>query len=175
MTKAFWNQKSTLLFSLYLFFSLCLLFFSGEEISWGQRLLQFKPPEFILNNSFQYEMNLHNLKVIRDFDYFFAAKISILIGLYGAFSWVVLAFLKAFGLDKPQNFCVPYLAPKWFLSSYFLLVAMYFFYTAYLFPRFALLNIRHREQEPMELILSLGFLLFVISNRIHQIQTNSVK
>ena len=33
----------------------------GEEISWGQRLFAFKPPEIFLEANFQQELNVHNL------------------------------------------------------------------------------------------------------------------
>ena len=92
------------------------------------------------------------------------------VGLYGSFSWVVLACLDLVGFDRPQKFLIPYLSPRWFLSSYFFLVAIYFFYLAYLFPKVSLLNMGFRDQEPMELILSFGFLLFVVVNRISQVQ-----
>ncbi len=51
-------------------FILCLimgglvcLFGLGEEISWGQRLFDWKSPEFFLTNNSQGETNLHNLVV----------------------------------------------------------------------------------------------------------------
>lgn len=34
---------------------------AGEEISWGQRLLAIAPPEYLLQNNFQQELNVHNL------------------------------------------------------------------------------------------------------------------
>lgn len=34
---------------------------AGEEISWGQRLLGFKPPDLFLARNFQQELNLHNV------------------------------------------------------------------------------------------------------------------
>ncbi len=34
---------------------------AGEEISWGQRLLGFRPPEYFLAHNVQLESNLHNL------------------------------------------------------------------------------------------------------------------
>jgi hypothetical protein len=37
------------------------LFVAGEEISWGQRLLGFQPPEVFLEHNFQQELNVHNL------------------------------------------------------------------------------------------------------------------
>ncbi len=37
------------------------LFVAGEEISWGQRLIGFAPPEIFLEENFQQELNVHNL------------------------------------------------------------------------------------------------------------------
>jgi hypothetical protein len=34
---------------------------AGEEISWGQRLIGFKPPDVFLERNFQQELNLHNV------------------------------------------------------------------------------------------------------------------
>lgn len=37
------------------------IFVAGEEMSWGQRLVGFQPPEIFLEKNFQQEMNLHNV------------------------------------------------------------------------------------------------------------------
>ena len=37
------------------------LFVAGEEISWGQRLFAFQPPEIFLEENYQQEFNVHNL------------------------------------------------------------------------------------------------------------------
>lgn len=46
-------------------FSLCValfcLFVAMEEISWGQRLFGYLPPDYFLRQNFQQELNLHNL------------------------------------------------------------------------------------------------------------------
>lgn len=42
------------------FILFCLLV-AGEEISWGQRLFGFQPPEIFLEKNFQQELNLHNV------------------------------------------------------------------------------------------------------------------
>lgn len=44
---------------------MCLLFFfgTGEEISWGQRIFNIQTGEFFLENNYQKEINLHNLKI----------------------------------------------------------------------------------------------------------------
>jgi hypothetical protein len=41
--------------------ALFCVFVAGEEISWGQRLLGFRPPNFFLEKNYQQEANLHNL------------------------------------------------------------------------------------------------------------------
>jgi len=41
--------------------ALFCVFVAGEEISWGQRLLSFRPPEYFLAENFQQELNVHNL------------------------------------------------------------------------------------------------------------------
>jgi hypothetical protein len=81
---------------------------------------------------------------------------------------------EVLGLDKPQKICTPYLTPSWSLSGYFLPVAIYFYYIEYLFPQFYYFSIRFKEQEPVEFVLSLGFLLFVIYNRIYKNSRDSI-
>jgi len=44
----------------------CLcLFIAGEEISWGQRLLGYRPPLYFLERNFQQELNFHNIIAAR--------------------------------------------------------------------------------------------------------------
>ena len=43
-------------------FGLFLLFVAGEEISWGQRIMQFSTPKIFQEYNAQQEFNLHNLK-----------------------------------------------------------------------------------------------------------------
>lgn len=43
--------------------ALFCLFAAGEEVSWGQRLLGVRSPEFFLAHNAQHETNLHNLVV----------------------------------------------------------------------------------------------------------------
>lgn len=51
----------------YFFLILGILFFfcSGEEISWGQRILEISPTDFMIKNNYQHEMNLHNLRLLK--------------------------------------------------------------------------------------------------------------
>jgi hypothetical protein len=50
-----WFQGACVLLALF-----CLAV-AGEEISWGQRLFGFKPPDIFLERNFQQELNLHNV------------------------------------------------------------------------------------------------------------------
>jgi cell division protein FtsW (lipid II flippase) len=43
--------------------ALMLFFAAGEEISWGQRILGLKSPEFFMEDNTQKELNFHNLVV----------------------------------------------------------------------------------------------------------------
>lgn len=52
-----WSLERTGLIALGLFGMLV----AGEEISWGQRVLGFRPPDLFLEHNFQQESNLHNL------------------------------------------------------------------------------------------------------------------
>lgn len=64
--------------------ALFCLFVAGEEISWGQRLIGYVPPDLFLENNFQQETNLHNFS-----------------GIFGRPKWVLAAALAGYGLLLP--------------------------------------------------------------------------
>ena len=47
-----------------LLFALIFLFGMGEEISWGQRILNYGTPEYFKEKNIQNELNLHNLEFL---------------------------------------------------------------------------------------------------------------
>ncbi len=55
VSPSWWFKGACLLLAMF-----CLVV-AGEEISWGQRLLGFKPPDVFLERNFQQELNLHNV------------------------------------------------------------------------------------------------------------------
>jgi hypothetical protein len=57
---------------------------AAEEVSWGQRLAGFYPPEFFLGNNFQQELNFHNLPQA-----------------YVQPKWFLAAVLAAYGIALP--------------------------------------------------------------------------
>ena len=57
---------------------------AGEEISWGQRLLGYTPPDLFLARNAQQEANLHNLAEA-----------------FGQPKWTLIAILAAYGVAAP--------------------------------------------------------------------------
>jgi hypothetical protein len=55
LSPSWWFKGATFLLAAF-----CLVV-AGEEISWGQRLFGFKPPEVFLERNFQQELNIHNV------------------------------------------------------------------------------------------------------------------
>lgn len=151
---------------LYGILAVALLFISLEEISWGQRILNIETTGYFQEKNMQEEITLHNLESVAPL----LSKLYILIGLYGACGFLIVAQLKLKRWIPFANFYVPY----WFLGSYFFFVFFIYAFLSYIRP-FAVneLGIEelqvdyffiYRDQEPAELLLSMGFLLFVVVN-----------
>ena len=92
--------------------ALFCVFVAGEEISWGQRLLGFRPPALFLANNHQQESNFHNL-------------------LKGIFEtrWMVFCVAAAYGVIAPylayvtrwpRAFAAPIGLLPWFAAVAFL-------------------------------------------------------
>lgn len=52
----------------FLMLGLLFLFVSGEEISWGQRILELNPGTFFNQKNIQHETNIHNLSLFNSVD-----------------------------------------------------------------------------------------------------------
>ena len=50
----------------YVLGSIILLFFAGEESSWGQHIIGFETPNFMVDLNLQREFNIHNIKAVSD-------------------------------------------------------------------------------------------------------------
>lgn len=82
------------------------VFVAGEEISWGQRLVGFRPPEVFLEHNFQQETNVHNfLKNILD-TRFIVASLSL---AYAALRIPRLAPYLPLGWASPAPIALPLL------------------------------------------------------------------
>lgn len=98
--------------------ALFCVFVAGEEISWGQRLLAFKPPDIFLEENFQQEFNVHNLLKGKELgalklDSRFLVAI-IAVGLATIYPWCVglvkdRTWAKGLELSTPENAVRPLL------------------------------------------------------------------
>jgi len=144
---------------LYGMLAIGLLFISLEEISWGQRMFNIASPAYFESHNVQQEISLHNLDVLQSKLH----KIYILLGAYGAFAWI-LASLFLSGLKANDSHIVNFVVPDWFISSYFFFTFLIYVLFDYISPPYEGGFLLWRDQEPVELLLSLGFFSFVASN-----------
>ena len=56
-----WLESKTLPRSIYILGGILMLFFAGEEISWGQQILGFATPNALADINYQNEFNIHNI------------------------------------------------------------------------------------------------------------------
>lgn len=134
------------------------LVIAGEEASWGQRVFGFKGPERLVELNKQDEANIHNLMSRR---YLHALYIGV--GLYGAFAARLLPPLVG-------RFRAVFLAPGRRLAGWFLVPTLLYVYYDFVSPvmvrvfgegaGWSELNLL-RVQEVAELVLCVGFVLFV--------------
>lgn len=164
----FLKNKLTLHAVLYAILAVGLLFIFLEEISWGQRIFNIENSDYFNQHNVQNEISLHNLDIVQPMVH----KIYILVGFYGAFSWL---FVRRF-MSRTKTKCshiVNFIVPDWFISSYFFFVLFIYVLLDYVRPFGVVIGIKEfqmgvffewRDQEPAELLLSLGFLFFTIIN-----------
>jgi len=160
------RSKRYFLAAAYLLFAVTAFIVAAEEISWGQRLLGIETPQAILEINTQQELTIHNLEPIQRKLHF----AYVLVGAYGGFVWL-LALPKIVQL---RAFLTPYVAPRWYLATYFLPVFLLYGHLETATRETALFHYRSPDQEPAEFILSLGFLLFVVTNRYRQVSDFSL-
>ena len=168
IAKKFLKNSLTLHGTLYAILAVGLLFISLEEISWGQRIFNIPNSDYFAQHNVQREISLHNLNTVAHSLHQFY----MIVGAYGAFSWILVGLF----MDKDKTKCqhlMNFIVPEWFISSYFFFV--FFIYTLFDYIRPFAVGIgisglqvgtflQWRDQEPTELLLSLGFLTFTVSN-----------
>ncbi|MCK4817371.1 tetratricopeptide repeat protein, partial [bacterium] len=172
---SFFKKKCNLYSLLYLVLSLGLFFVSMEEIGWGQRIFNITIPGYFIEHNVQSELSFHNLSKARPY----VNELYILVGFFGAFSWLMLPKK----IKANYNSMVNYFVPNRFLTFYFFPVFAIYIYIAHIsgilvhWFRINSFHIGHldesyfidwRDQEPAELLLSFGFLLFVLINKYRQ-------
>lgn len=133
LIKKLLKSKKTKKHALVFFFiALGIFIVAGDEISWGQKIFSYTPPEFVSQNNSQNEMTLHNTKSIAGY----ISMIYILIGAYASFAHF---FVKE-RLYAPGKILLPY------------------FFTPALYNTIAFFNIPGIGiwSEPSELLLCMG-------------------
>jgi hypothetical protein len=154
------RHKMTLNGVLYGILAIGLLFISLEEVSWGQRIIHIATPDYFRQHNVQHEISLHNLRAVQPIVH----GIYMLVGFYGAFAWIFL-YLFTQKAKTRYHHIVNFVVPDWFLSSYF-------FFTFFIYTLLGLVRphpgdfLVWQDQEPMELLLSLGFLSFAAFNYV---------
>lgn len=163
-----WRDRSTVLALLYAGLAAGMVFAAMEEISWGQRILNIEPPEYFVEQSTKEEINVHNLKQ------FPLGLAFIAVGFYGAFS----RLLTPGPVRRRWPLAVELLTPRYSISGYFLVTFLlygYYEYVYYTVMRPMGITIRReyqwdghfiigKDQEPIELLLAIGFLVFMLDN-----------
>lgn len=142
------------------FLRLCLLFMSGlllfisfEEISWGQRLLNYNHAEFFTVYNVQQEVTVHNLMYIQPIVHWIFIFLGIGLGL-------VIPLMSRLKVTKDYHRHLF----GWNLSTYFLPLAVVYILLFISEPTslndpnaFGLI---WRDQEVVETLLSLGMLVY---------------
>jgi hypothetical protein len=150
-----WRAREHGIALLYYCFCLGLIFLIGEEIAWGQRLFGWQTPDALRSANEQGETTLHNIAgVHQGFKW-----IQLLIGAYGTFLPLALFSSRAL---VPYRRWLTRLVPHYTLIPYF---APLFVWKIY--RNLDLSPVRHefamsRYNEVIELILYMGFFLFVV-------------
>ena len=127
-----------------------LVFVIGEELSWGQRLLEYQTPEALAEINHKQEFSVHNISSLAGL--FVLTKI--LVGLYGVLGAAWLLHLRKTGRDVAWR---PFLLPV-FLTSPFVIV---------LIMRFARLTVLSSSvpagyDEFEEMVLAVGVASFCL-------------
>jgi len=167
----FLGQHETLFFLSYSLLAAGLFLIAMEEISWGQRIFGIETPSLLESRNSKGELNFHNI------DSFPLHNAFIVVGLYGAFARLLLPGR----VKRNQPMLVDLFTPPYALFLYFFLPCALYIHYQYLYYRYLVpLDLEWKEfnsgmhanafvtgkdQEPIELLLSLGFLLFVVVNR----------
>ena len=151
------RRGEVLLSGAYAVLCVGLFFVAMEEISWGQRLFEIKPPAYFLEHNLQRELTLHNLEPIQAVLHYGY----ILVGLYGCFAFLCTNH----SLRIRHRKLIGMLTPSPALFLYFLPVVLFYSYFEWM-DKVMGITPKWFDQEPAEFFLSLGFLAFVLGNRL---------
>ena len=167
IAKFFKERKKFLV--LFLIFAFGFLFVALEEISWGQKTFDFQHPDWLPMNM-QLEINIHNLEDVEDY----VVPAYFIVSFLGAFTWYLLPKIHNSIFKKAGNnykTFLRYAVPSKYLMSYFFLMLPFSLIIILNIPiKFGELIdwslLRLGDHETLELLLSIGILLFVLNSYI---------
>lgn len=154
------QRSEPLIAGLFAVLACGLIFMVGEELSWGQRMFGWQTPQSLAENNKQAETNLHNIY-----------------GVGSTFKWIQMV-VGAYGVFLPLIALHPALRAKFgkLLSA----VVPHYTLVIYFLPMFIWRGYRNLFEPPdwlyfavaeynevIELILSLGFFLFLLYQLRH--------
>ena len=144
---------------LYVLFALALFWVAGEEISWGQRLLQFPTPAWLTSHNLQGETNLHNLPgVARTIHRWVGRGLRLMIALSVLVWWVMpgwVARRRRAHLWMPH----PALIPAWVCFLGFWPLHRWYVESWYAHAAEPV-RVIHRMDEVREFVFALGVAVF---------------
>jgi hypothetical protein len=144
--------------------ALVMIFVTGEEISWGQRIFSFDTPQDLLLINKQGETTLHNIGEVLDF----LNLIMLLIGAIGA----AACFLgENLSIDLITDQGSYLFVPPFFLTSSFFVIFAYKLLRFTLIPKSGFTVTRYGEWA--ELSLAYGVCVFLFLNLRRLVQKTS--
>jgi hypothetical protein len=150
-----WRAGKRLIALLFLGLSLALVFLVGEELSWGQRLFGWETTSGLASVNKQEETNLHNIYGVGStFKW-----VQLLVGAYGT---ILPLVVMIWPVRERYREVTEAVIPHYSLVPYFLPMFLWRIYRNLLEPPQEFYFVVAEYNEVVELILSIGFLLFVV-------------
>ena len=136
----------------YLALALLLFFLAGEEISWGQRLLNIATPAWELKHNVQSEMNLHNINGIHQ-------HVRMVGVLFCIFYLIITPFLNEYFV-KARDFIAKLRLPLYPIWGELVMIIGI---SVIIYDRRILLEKDFQMTEIAELFISIGMFFFFLS------------
>ena len=155
ITRWQWKSGDKTVAVLYAGLCLGLFFLTGEELNWGQRIIGWGTAESFAEINKQGETNLHNIYGVgATFKW-----IQLLVGAYGTI--LPLAVLRWRVPDRFRDL-VAWVIPPVSLASYFVFLFVWRLFRNFMEEPEGFYFVIAEYNEVMELILAMGFLLFMV-------------
>lgn len=149
----FYHGKHTHFAKLFFIMSVTLALITLEEMSWGQRLFHLETPTFFEKNNRQHEISIHNLAPIHDTIHYVYIALGTLLTLCTLLTSIPSVLQGKLPWCSPLIQCMPGV----YTILYFLPLAMVYSALEYFRADVGTILV-WRDQEPVEFLLSLGFL-----------------